>query len=211
MEKEPGKYFTLIFDSCLLTGFSGSFFSKKYYEPVANSSSGYYPIPSTPYLQDIFSNLFWIYDHFSEKNPECFLSVQRRLQDIWISLYRNVFHTDPCEEKSGQNARILQMLNYLRQNYPEKFSLSEMAEHLHLSRGECCRFFKKMMGMTISDYLLEYRLGRATELLERTEKSITEIAHEVGFNSVSNFTALFRTKTGLTPSKYRESARNRMK
>ena len=56
-----------------------------------------------------------------------------------------------------------------------------------------------------NDYLLEYRLGKATELLENPNTNITEIAHAVGFNSVSNFSAVFKSKTGYTPRQFKES------
>ena len=83
-----------------------------------------------------------------------------------------------------------------------------MAKVQNVSRGECCRFFKKMMGMTISDYLLEYRIAKSVELLESGHNSISDIAHAVGFHSASNFTALFKQKTGVTPREYRNMNQN---
>lgn len=97
------------------------------------------------------------------------------------------------------------MIEYLRKNYQDKYSLSSIAEHLNISRGECCRHFKKCMRMTISEYLLEYRIGKACELLTNTDKRITDIAHTVGFESTSNFSMLFQKKTGKTPREYRKA------
>lgn len=202
VEKECGKYFTIIFDPCLITGYSGSYLEQTYYSPVLSSGKSYYFLPNLPRFQNIFSDLFWICETDVMENQ---LSVQRKLQDVWISLFNSVFQSGNDSDNCTQDTKILQMIEYLRQNYADKFSLSAMADALHVSRGECCRFFKKMMGMTISDYLLEYRLTKATELLENTTVSITEIAHTVGFNSVSNFSALFKEKTGYTPRGYRHN------
>ena len=75
---------------------------------------------------------------------------------------------------------------------------------MKFSRGECCRYFKKKMKMTISEYLLEYRLKKSLELLEKTDKNITQIANSIGFNSASNYTAMFKLKLKETPSHYRK-------
>lgn len=203
VDQQCGKYFTLIFDPCLLIGYPNSFFDQSFYTPALSASRPFVSISNTPKLQDIFSVLFWFYHNSSAHSASDYLNIQRNLQDIWILLFQNVFDLDSNTKTGFEDAKILQMITYLRENYAEKFSLTSMAETLHVSRGECCRYFKKMMGMTISDYLLEYRLGKAIELLEVSNASITKIAHTVGFNSVSNFSALFKEKTGHTPSTFR--------
>lgn len=201
---EPGVCYTFIWDVRLLTGYPGSFFDRCYYEPISSSSVGFYRIPNSPEFSEVFTDMHWIYSNFTENDSSCFLPVQRRLQDIWIILFRHLFlYRTPAENKK-EDSRILLMIQYLRNNYSDKFSLDKMAAAFHISRGECCRFFKKMMGLTISEYLLEYRLGKAAELLKHTSYTITDIAHEVGFNSISDFTARFRTKTGQTPGNYRK-------
>lgn len=204
--KEGAKYATMIFHPCLLNGFAGSFFEQRYYTPVIQSERAYYGISKRVDTQDIFEDMGWIFANFAQGDQ---LAVQRRLQDIWIALSQHTFETEVCAEKRPQDIRILRMIEYLRENYDEKFSLSDMADAQNVSRGECCRFFKKMMGMTISDYLLEYRIAKSMELLASGNASITDIAHGVGFNSASNFAALFKQKTGETPSQYRKSLHNK--
>lgn len=200
--KDGARYVTVIFHPCLLGGFSGSFFEQEYYAPVVNAQKAYYAVEHNVDTQDIFAGLRWICENFSEEN---YLAVERWLQDIWLILFEHIFEQNTCKEKRPQDIRILRMIEYLRSNYAEKFSLSDMAKAQSVSRGECCRFFKKMMGMTISDYLLEYRIAKSIELLESGHGCITDIAHAVGFHSASNFTALFKQKTGVTPSEYRKT------
>lgn len=202
VDHKAAEYFTLIFDPCVLTGFTGSFFEKKFYSPIINSSNGYAQILHIPKFNSIFDNLLWIRCNYDAGNND-YLIIQRKLQDIWITLFSSLFENSPNAMPDAQDKRILQMITYLRTNYAEKFSLSDMADTLHVSRGECCRFFKKMMGMTISDYLLEYRIGKAAELLDASNISITEIAHNVGFHSASDFSVKFKKKTGYTPSEFR--------
>jgi len=96
------------------------------------------------------------------------------------------------------------MINYLHEHYQEKFSLTGLAEHMSTSRNECCRYFKKIMNMTITEYLLEYRLSKAAELLS-SNYNITEIAERTGFCDTSYFIKLFKQKTGMTPKAYQKN------
>ncbi len=77
-----------------------------------------------------------------------------------------------------------------------------------MSRNECCWYFKQMMNMTITEYLLEYRLSKAAELLETSGLSISEIAWKTGFCDVSYFVKRFKEKTGITSSTYRNQRIN---
>ena len=63
--------------------------------------------------------------------------------------------------------------------------------------------------MTISDYLLEYRLSKATTLLTSSEHNITEIAELTGFCDSSFFIKMFKKKTGVTPNAYRKDHKNK--
>lgn len=203
---KPGKYFTLIFDPCLLTGFSGSFFEQRYYSPIVSSAKGYHCISSSSDISSVNAirdALFWIYQHEDAASGQTQLEIQRKLQDIWLLLTKCVFPQSALIEHKREDRRILAMLEYLRAHYAEKFSLDAIAEHHHVSRGECCRYFKKMMGMTITQFLLDYRLSKAAQWLTLTQMSITDIAHNAGFRSASNFSEEFKKKTGQTPSEYR--------
>lgn len=203
---KPARYFTLIFDPCLLTGFSGSFFEQTYYSPVVSSIRGYHRICDSTDIASVHAiqeHLFYIYQHESGADQRTQLDIQRRLQDIWLLLIQCVFPQSESVKHKHEDSRILAMLDYLRTHYAERFSLDAMAEYHHVSRGECCRHFKKMMGMTITQFLLDYRLSKAAQWLILTKMSITTIAHNAGFRSASNFSEEFKKKTGQTPSEYR--------
>jgi AraC-like DNA-binding protein len=67
--------------------------------------------------------------------------------------------------------------------------------------------FKKCTGQTFSEFVLERRLRKAKELLERTDSSLSDIVQETGFGNVSSFIRRFRRVTGCTPIDYRRYAR----
>ena len=68
-------------------------------------------------------------------------------------------------------------------------------------------FFKKNLGVSCIDYLISYRLRKATELLQHSSLSILEIASEVGFSNLSNFNRQFKKAYHMTPRQYRENTK----
>ncbi|MEQ6356032.1 AraC family transcriptional regulator [Lysinibacillus sp. M3] len=97
-----------------------------------------------------------------------------------------------------QHERAKDMLDYLHTHYQEKISLESLAAHVFLSRAECSRFFKKMIGMTPFTYLLHYRLRKSMELLRDSEQSITTIATTSGFSTVSYYIEKLKKYTGYS-------------
>lgn len=199
------KYITIIFDINILIGYEQSFFDKMYYETIKNSNKSYFEIIFDEQLKSLLTDLKSIY-YLEINNENNYLYIQRKIQDIWIVLYNKVFYgqINLNNMYKKENVRILKMIEFLQKNYSDKFSLKKMSEYVNFSKGECCRYFKRIMGVTILQYLMEYRLKKSIELLERTDKSITQIANLVGFNSTSNYCAIFKEKIGETPRSYRK-------
>ena len=92
---------------------------------------------------------------------------------------------------------------YLQKNYDVGISLDEIADYIGLSRSECCRYFKRKSGQTISDYLRQYRIHKSLDLLIETDDPISQIAQNCGFSNQSYYTKEFRKQTGITPKQYR--------
>ena len=66
------------------------------------------------------------------------------------------------------------------------------------------RFFKQHTGRTLSDYIIDIRMGNATRMLIDTNESVGEICFKCGYNNMSNFNRIFKRKKGCTPSEFRE-------
>ncbi|UXR37938.1 AraC family transcriptional regulator [Staphylococcus simulans] len=98
-----------------------------------------------------------------------------------------------------------QSLQYIENNYSQPFTITEMAESLYVNRSYLSRIFKQEVGVTLKEYINNFRITRARELLVITDHSYTEIAQLVGYESYNSFYKVFKQKTGDTPSVYREN------
>ena len=104
--------------------------------------------------------------------------------------------------------RIKTITTFIHQNYMDDISLSDIAKSDNISKGECCRIFKRVLNTTPFSYLVNIRLRRSVKLLTTTDKTIAEIAHTVGFGSGSYYTACFKKTMHCPPIVYRKQIRN---
>lgn len=105
---------------------------------------------------------------------------------------------------SNYDQRIKSILDYIHINYKNKIVLETLAKKAHLSESETIRVFNRHVGRTPFKYILDYRLERSIRLLIGTRSTITEIALECGFSSVSYFIEKFKETFHTTPKKYRD-------
>ena len=94
---------------------------------------------------------------------------------------------------------------FISQNCTKPLTLDETAVHMGISKSHFSHLFKKYTGLTFVDFLTEERIKRAKSFFGDKDISITEIAFESGFSSISSFNRAFKKITGLSPSHFRES------
>lgn len=89
---------------------------------------------------------------------------------------------------------------------PADISLKKLADDLNYSQSYISRHFKAIMGQSVGEYIAGARINLAQNLLLKSNQNIDEVAHEVGYQSASNFYTVFKKKTHLTPHEYRKLA-----
>ena len=99
--------------------------------------------------------------------------------------------------------RILKVKSFIAQNYMDELRLKQLADIAGMSSSAFSRFFKLRTGRTLSDYLIDIKLGNAARMLVDTTRNISEICYECGFNNLSNFNRIFKAKRGVTPREFR--------
>jgi AraC-like DNA-binding protein/response regulator of citrate/malate metabolism len=128
-------------------------------------------------------------------------SVEETLEHIEATLV----HRGRWRVETQQIVR--KAMAYVHAHYAEQVSLKDIAAHIGLSKQHLIRSFRSEIGVTPIDYLRRYRIRQAKILLETSDKSVTEVALEVGFSDGSYFSRAFRRETGVSPSAYRKGER----
>ena len=106
---------------------------------------------------------------------------------------------------SVDSRRVHKVQMYIQEHYKEEIRLNELAGLVGMSPTAFSRFFKLRTGRSISDYMIDIRLGNATRLLADSSMSVAEICYDCGFNNVSHFNRIFRKKKGCSPREFRET------
>jgi AraC-like DNA-binding protein len=106
-------------------------------------------------------------------------------------------------EKPSENGRIQKVKQYVVDHYPEQLKLSDLAELVGMSPVSFSRFFHQRTGRTLSEYIVDIRLGFAARMLVDSPKNISEICYECGFNNLSNFNRIFKARRNCTPREFR--------
>jgi two-component system response regulator YesN len=97
----------------------------------------------------------------------------------------------------------------ITENYMNNLSLKSLSEKYFINSAYLGQIFKKQFGITFKDYLNNYRIERACELLLRSDGKIYEIAEAVGFNNTDYFISRFVLQKGVTPLQYRKQFLNK--
>ncbi|WP_137652294.1 AraC family transcriptional regulator [Bifidobacterium moukalabense] len=103
---------------------------------------------------------------------------------------------------------VLAMTGLIQQRFSDPLTLDDIASAASISRSQCCMLFRKYVGSTPNEYLIEQRIEHARALLAETGMGINEIAKACGFSSPSYFTNVFRRRCGATPRAFRTMQRD---
>jgi len=101
------------------------------------------------------------------------------------------------------------VVSRITEHLSQPFSAADIATELGMSESRFSRFFRRATGNTFTDFVNRVRINRACQLLMETDKLITHICYEVGFNNVANFNRRFLEIKGMTPSEFRKQAESR--
>ena len=99
--------------------------------------------------------------------------------------------------------RIEVIYEYVRENFAKAIHLDEISSFTNMTIPAFCRFFKRSTGKTFVQFLNEFRIAHACNLISKDEQSISNIAFDCGFNNISNFNRAFKKITKRNPSDYK--------
>lgn len=115
----------------------------------------------------------------------------------------------PRENLSVQERKetyVEEALKYIEANHSRRINVNDIADSLSIDRSYLFRLFKNTTGISLKNYLLNYRIKTASDLLAHTDHPISVVARSVGYEDALYFSRLFRSKKGMTPTQYRAAA-----
>jgi len=131
------------------------------------------------------------------------LKILQKLSGCEYSTLSSETYT-ASRSKETEN-RINKICQFVQDSAGENITIAEASAMVHLSKSAFCKFFRRTMKTSFSDYVNDIRIGNACYLLAETDKTVREIAIETGFESLTYFNRIFLKKKNCTPSAFRKN------
>lgn len=158
-----------------------------------------------PAIMRIFTKL----DQLSAEEPG-FPRVLKLLEILYQLSLEEDYHllattSFAAVKTTADSRRVRKVEDYIDQHFKEEIRLQAVADLAGMTPTAFSRFFKIRTGRTLSDYIIDIRLGYAARQLVDTTTSVVEICYDSGFNNVSNFNRIFKKRKGCSPTMFREN------
>ena len=171
---------------------------KKYIQPMLDSHAfAYSLLLLKPYQITMLKKLQnW------KQEPLGYFSVMNFLSQVFEEILKE-FEED-AESLDREETRLFhEMLGFVHANFAQPLSVKDIADSAILNKNRCSALFKKYTNMSPIKYVNEYRLYTAKNMILHTDRSISDISADVGYNQISHFIEQFRLSYGMSPLKYR--------
>lgn len=152
------------------------------------------------YIEPLSRSKFTADDIFHQIETAPSLSIlEKEMFDSLNHLVEMVISTLPDRD----DCVIAKAKSYIEENYNDCITLEDIAAHVYLNKSYFSVFFKSKVGLTYREYLRNYRIQKAVELIRNSDMRVYEIAQSVGYNDSAHFIRAFKEVTGKTPSEYK--------
>ncbi|TBL80440.1 AraC family transcriptional regulator [Paenibacillus thalictri] len=112
----------------------------------------------------------------------------------------------PAKMDNPQETYVKKAIEFVHINYSQTVTIAEMADWIGLERKYLSKLFKQATGLSPQDYLIQFRMNKACELMGNPSLSIGEIAGSVGYKDPLLFSKMFKKLNGVSPTEYRKSS-----
>jgi AraC-like DNA-binding protein/ligand-binding sensor protein len=128
-----------------------------------------------------------------------------RLLEIFGSHLSILSNQIAVETSAAEPTAITRVKKFIAENQDNALCLATVAKAVNTSTFYFCKLFKRATGLTFTDYLARVRIEKAKTLLRDPNRRVSEIAYEVGFQSLTHFNRVFRKIVGQSPTRYRSA------
>ncbi len=153
---------------------------------------------------DILKALNTFVFEYSKSMPNSDITLDAQAEIITHWIIRSIMGETFDMRAVSSDYSVARAQHYMEQHYSENITVSKLAALGYVSSSCFNRRFKKEIGITPIEYLIEIRINRAKTMLKRKNISVTEIAMRCGFGSSAHFSSCFQGRLGISPSEYRD-------
>jgi AraC-like DNA-binding protein len=119
-------------------------------------------------------------------------------------VYRTLIKNEPANAKYTEDARINKILDYTYANFDEHIRIDDVAKIANLTKESFCRYFKTSTNKTYMEFLTEFRINKACNMIKENQRSMKEIGYSCGFDSLSNFYYQFKRIVKRSPLEFKK-------
>lgn len=181
--------------------------NSKYFKPLLdNECNPYFLIKrnNSSYLKckKIFDEINKIND---QKNDFYEIKIKSYILELFYIFFTEKIITIYSKSKENKAAKVTkEVIKFIQENYQNELSLELIADKFEISSYRLSHIFKETTGMSCIDYLIDYRLSAAADMLRQSNLPILNIALDTGFNNISYFNRAFKKKFNTTPTEYKK-------
>lgn len=144
------------------------------------------------------------------KNEDRIILLLKVLKILSAQEDYNELSTDTflLKNTSSSEDRTKKVINYISENYNKNISLEDLASISYMTTNSFCRYFKNRTGKTAFQFIREFRINKACQMLINGEKNISQICFDTGFNSLSSFNRVFKSLKHISATEYKSKYSN---
>ena len=151
---------------------------------------------------DLFDKIYREYTGLQKGYVEI---IRAYIVELIICIFRQLDSVGHQPGRKKQEEIVNRALNYLYEHYDRHVTLDDLAAQIFLSKDYFGRLFREITGKPVSTLLQQIRIDEACKMLLATDRTITDIANECGYQDIKFFYVTFRKQTGMTPGEYRRA------
>lgn len=156
--------------------------------------------------RNVFSPPYDIPVYDMKKKKSAPFGAEQLLENLLEYFFISVIRNSEAENNLGEKEKlsVSEIVAYLKENYKERITIDDLAFLFGTNRTTLCKEFKNFTGKTIVQFTDEIKLEKAKEFVIKTNKTFTEIAEILNFESIHYFTRFFKKHTSISPNSFRK-------
>lgn len=144
---------------------------------------------------------FSILEQILKLHPDADIRSQYQQEKLTEEFFAQIFADFQPEETYNESQIMSILLDFIAQHYAEPLTLDALAEQVNEKAGHVSYLFYKYKNIRPIDYLINYRVRIATELLRSGDYTVTQAAHEVGYRDACYFSRIYKKRMGFPPTR----------